>query len=537
MSDVFISYSRKDSEFGSRLHAKLTEEKRDTWMDWEDIPATVEWWERIREGILATDNFVLIISPKSIASPICNLEIAHARELHKRILPILYHTTDEAIAFVELVTHPLNDFQRAMLQGRDLLAMARDNWNMIAGLNWINFTDDTVFEEKLRALLKAVDTDFEYIEEHTRLLIRATDWEKRKRSLSLLLRDDDLATTEVWLETGKTKKPEPTPLQREYIAESRHVENEEKQRIKRLQNASIVLAGVLVLAVLAVVFAFIQNAQVLEERQLFGLEQDRIGMLAEGGVIIRDIRGEQSPDAFRATLTAVAQLNQWQPDIQVVDGVDMVIVPPGCFWMGSMFETDEQPVNEQCFDKPFLMDRFEVTNAQFEQFGGEAEYDSLQPESDHPREKITWVEARDFCMKRRGARLPTDAEWEYAARGPDSLIYPWGNEFDADNVAYISNSTETAPVGEDQRPGGQSWVGAYDMSGNVWEWVSSALAIYPYDPDDGREDLDNEDVLRVLHGGSFFNFEILVRAANRIGDHPTNQDEYIGFRCALSLQE
>ena len=260
MADIFISYSRKDTEFGRGLHTKLTEERRDVWMDWEDIPATVEWWNKIRDGILASDSFVFIISPNSIASSVCNLEIAYARELNKRILPILCEDVDEKLAFVELVTQPLHDLQRALLQDRDLLAVARDNWNVLARLNWINFTDDAEFIGKSQELLDAIDTDIEYVDDHTRLLVRATDWEKRTRSPSLLLRHDDLMAAETWLATADRdhQSPAPTGLHREYIRESRERELAEERRTRNLRRTTLLLAAVGLVAAIITFVALVR---------------------------------------------------------------------------------------------------------------------------------------------------------------------------------------------------------------------------------------------------------------------------------------
>jgi len=220
--------------------------------------------------------------------------------------------------------------------------------------------------------------------------------------------------------------------------------------------------------------------------------------------------------------------SQWTPVTQPFDGVDMVLVPKGCFEMGSTTGNgDEQPVNQVCFDTPFWIDRTEVTNAQYGSSG-------LFSGEERPRERVNWYDAKRFC-ERRGARLPTEAEWEYAARGPDNLVYPWGNDFAADNLVYSANSNDqTAPVGS--KPGGVSWVGALDMIGNVWEWVSTIYDEddfpYPYATDDGREDLNTTEFLRGVRGGSWDSNSDGLRAAYRDWVNPLNPVSYVGFRCA-----
>ncbi len=224
---------------------------------------------------------------------------------------------------------------------------------------------------------------------------------------------------------------------------------------------------------------------------------------------------------------------QWTPVEQEFDGVVMVLVPKGCFMMGSdVGDSDEQPVHEQCFDEPFWIDKYEVTNKQFADFGGVAGRNSNWTGDDLPRERITWFEARDFC-ELRGGRLPTEREWEYAARGPNNLIYPWGNEFIADNVVYGNSNNRTAPVGS--RAGGVSWVGAMDMSGNVWEWVSSLYGSYPYDEGNDESINDNTNS-RVLRGGSWNDPADVVRSAYRNWSSPSNEYNSSGFRCVRSQE-
>jgi formylglycine-generating enzyme required for sulfatase activity len=192
-------------------------------------------------------------------------------------------------------------------------------------------------------------------------------------------------------------------------------------------------------------------------------------------------------------------------------------------------DDDEQPVHEQCFDAPFWIDKTEVTNAQFRSVGCE----NTSSEPNQPRNCVNWFEARDFCAS-RDARLPTEAEWEYAARGVSNWEYPWGDEFVAENAVFGDNSGgKTANVGS--RPGGASWAGALDMSGNVWEWVSSLYVDYEYNLDKSESDIDNTSA-RALRGGSFGVDSFILRAAFRLWLYPVGPSFNWGFRCSSSLK-
>jgi formylglycine-generating enzyme required for sulfatase activity len=239
----------------------------------------------------------------------------------------------------------------------------------------------------------------------------------------------------------------------------------------------------------------------------------------------------------------VARNADWTPVIETFGGVQMVLVPAGCFMMGStpdqieaafelcvaargtgvcqiMWFEDEQPAQEVCFEQPFWIDRIEVTNGQFAQFSGQAERAGRWTDAARPRELITWFEAQDFCAL-RGARLPTEAEWEYAARGPDGLIFPWGDSFVPENVVYDQSSgSQTANVGS--RPGGASWVGALDLSGNVFEWTADCYAPPALVEGD----------FRTLRGGSYAYEADHTRAAARDGVPPDTSLDVLGFRCA-----
>jgi formylglycine-generating enzyme required for sulfatase activity len=198
----------------------------------------------------------------------------------------------------------------------------------------------------------------------------------------------------------------------------------------------------------------------------------------------------------------------------------------------------------------FSIARAPVTNALYAAFvaaagapapahwRGESPPDALR---DHPVADVTWHDAVRFCdwLNARGFRLlpfafrlPSEAEWEHAARGGDGRDFPWGDEFEPSlaNTREAALATST-PVGSFAR--GASPYGALDMAGNVWEWTSSLDAPYPYRPDDGREDLSAPG-RRILRGGCYANPHGYARCACRFRLLPDVRNAFMGFRLAYS---
>ena len=149
--------------------------------------------------------------------------------------------------------------------------------------------------------------------------------------------------------------------------------------------------------------------------------------------------------------------------------------------------------------------------------------------ADYPVTYVSWLAARAYCQWAE-KRLPTEAEWEYAARAGTSTAYWWGDTFDESRANEDRNAS--GPVGKARHT--NAW-GLADITGNVWEWTSSAYQPYPYRADDGREDPNKGgDVPRVLRGGSWVDAPRILRSANRLSFDPRGADVNIGFRCARS---
>lgn len=249
-----------------------------------------------------------------------------------------------------------------------------------------------------------------------------------------------------------------------------------------------------------------------------------------GSLILRPFLGRQQ------TQESPPPKSTWTPFERDYAGVAMVLVPTGCFMMGNdSGDYDERPAHEVCITRPFWIDKYEVSQAVFKQFNGQSVKLPYFSGENLPVEQISWFEAKAFCES-RGTRLPTEAEWEYAARGSNGLNYPWGNSFVAENVVFEENSSDhTAPIGS--RPSGVSWVGAMDLSGNVREWL---LDWYDsYDSNNSQNDPQGPErgEYRVGRGGSWGSDRNAVRATYRFRTRPSSVDPNLGFRCARTISD
>jgi formylglycine-generating enzyme required for sulfatase activity len=212
--------------------------------------------------------------------------------------------------------------------------------------------------------------------------------------------------------------------------------------------------------------------------------------------------------------------------------IQMMSIPGGTFRMGSPEsetgrDLDEGPQNEVTV-ATFYLSKYEVTQAQYKSVMG-ANPSNFKGD-DLPVESVTWNDAVDFCrqlsqLTHRNYRLPTEAEWEYAARA--GTTGPFAGNLDAMTWYNGNASGRTHPVGQKQ----PNAFGLYDMNGNVWEWCQSKYKTYPYKADDGRENLQ-ETAVRVIRGGSWDNSELSCRSAYRRRVVPALRT--IGFRIVMT---
>ena len=275
----------------------------------------------------------------------------------------------------------------------------------------------------------------------------------------------------------------------------------------------------------------------------------------------------------------------WGPDDRVhpersvvnePDGAEMVWVPAGTFGMGSQTAEiadilsgeepglertstwlghDERPYHRARISRGYWLYKHPVTRGQCRSLVGRCPADRMgwrrslghtPPASEpnwsneggdgHPVMWATWRYASDYA-RRAGVALPTEAQWEYAARGRQYLRYPWGSEWDASRCQSAADKHGfewSAPVG--RFPDGASWCGALDLAGNTWEWCEDWYAPYSYesvsDPVADPRGADDRSGRRVMRGGSWWTGRLYLRCAARLKVAPGNAKCDFGFRCA-----
>jgi hypothetical protein len=250
--EVFISYSRKDTDFVHRVDDALKSRGREAWVDWADIRPAEEWMSAIYAAIEGANTFVLVLTPDSVASPVCGREIAHAAAHNKRMVPIVARE-------VNADTVP----------------------EALAKLNFIFFyREGDDFEKRTNELISALDTDLTWVRMHTRLLTRAIEWETNGKNNSFALRGEDLQSAERWLaEAGAQKERQPTKLQIEYVIASRKAAAK-RQRI----TLGAITFGFVVAIVLAVVSFFAEakaKAQTKKTSELASRDNVSLARYAE----------------------------------------------------------------------------------------------------------------------------------------------------------------------------------------------------------------------------------------------------------------
>ncbi len=476
---VFLSYSRQDTEMMYRVRDGLRAAGLLVWTDDTGLePGTPSWEAAIQEAIREAGCMVVLLSPDAMDSEWVTRESAFAATWDLRIFPVLVRGNERSAVPLRLTSHQRIDARRDV-------------------------------DAAMRALVASI-----------------------LRHLTV----EPLATLHTPPRPVRSRRGLPLWAWLGGAA------------------GAFILCAAVVIGGLALSGAFGGGGDVVEGPGSTPYEIP--GRTPDGAPTPEPTHEDQTTPSATPDVGPVTRNADWEPIIRHFNGVQMALVPSGCFLMGSVEDSalelcgtyygdcerewfeDEAPQHAVCFDEPYWIDVVEVSNAQY---GSSGEWSG----SNLPRETVSWFDAVAHCDS-RGARLPTEAEWEYAARGPDGLGFPWGDAFDGSLVNYCDSNCRyewadasssdgyqnTAPVGS--YPGGVSWVGAYDLSGNVWEWVSdwygpypSAAQVNPSGPNSGDG--------RALRGGSLLNHAPAARGTSRDEQNPDFTGNNLGFRCARDV--
>ena len=230
---VFISYSRKDKDFVRKLNDSLDSSEIEAWVDWEGIPPSSDWMDEIARAIQGSDAFLFVISPDSLASKVCGEELELGIKYNKKLIPILHRDpTNGTVMHEKLSSH-----------------------------NWVYLRDQDDYDNGISKVLESVNVDLDWVRQHTRLLQRATEWDRKNRNKSFLLQGADLEEAERWM-TAASAQPnrKVVSLQAEYISASRTATT------KRHRTVMIGISlALLVSVVLGIVALFARNEAVRQE--------------------------------------------------------------------------------------------------------------------------------------------------------------------------------------------------------------------------------------------------------------------------------
>jgi len=308
-------------------------------------------------------------------------------------------------------------------------------------------------------------------------------------------------------------------------AERQAIRNEQEKRmaIARKENSQVIVRFI-VFAVIAVVAILYFLSTVLRQ-------SDPVALPAS------------QP---KVTVTHISQTNDLVLTLAPNVKLDLVRIPPGTFMMGSTDADrdawfNEKPQHKVILDE-YLIGKYDVTNAQYSIYAQAKglNWSIPQGKENHPVVMVSWDDAVAFCawasqVTGHNVTLPTEAQWEKAARGTDGRIYPWGN--DAPNNTQVNvyrPVSDTTEVGK-YSPIGDSPYGLADMVGNVWEWVADMYSDTYYASSPSSNPLGpNSGQLRVLRGGSWYNSPLHVRAALRDHGVTSLSGVLYGFRVAVS---
>ena len=279
--DVFISYSRSDSDFARKLNDRLQQQGKRTWFDQESIASGADFQQEIHRGIETSDHFLFVLSPSSVNSPYCADEVEYAARLNKRIVTVCHQS------FATDSLHP-----------------------ELAKVQWIDFQPSGDFGTNFQELIRTLDADPEHLRFHTALLMQAITWDQKQRRESQLLRGDDLAEADSWLLESAGKQPIPTPLQASFITASR--------KTSRCRQRSLIggLSVLLALAIAGGIAALTQSRLVARQKNIAQKRQQEAEIVAQSLTTDNLLLSNLNMEALAHGIKTARQVQHNQRDLR-----------------------------------------------------------------------------------------------------------------------------------------------------------------------------------------------------------------------------
>ena len=514
---VFISYSRRDSsDFADELVTGLELVGFAPFLDRHDVAPGEPWEERLGGLIQQADTVVYVISPEAVKSERCEWEVDKTLALSKRLIPIVFKSVPEA-----------------------------DIPEQLRRRQFVRFDAGAGFARPLAQLAEALRQDLDWIREHTRMGELAAHWEARGRPQSLLLRGDDIAAAQAWIERRKSDAPAIADVIRAFIGASKEAEAKSIAKTTALQRRIIRTQALLTVALVATIIGligWINQAYIAAQWHWYTIQRPFVkakfwpyvlGADAERALKAKDIFWECAPD----------QAKNYCPP--------MVVVPAGAFVMGSPPSESnrvvERPQHTVTIAKPLAVSKYEL---KFDEWDACVAWGDCDPRisdsgwgrGQRPVINVNWNDAKQYVawlarVTGKPYRLLTDAEYEYATRAGTSTAYPWGDDI-GENKANCNGCGSRASEGETATVGKfpPNQFGLHDMVGNVMEWTEDCLH-YDYNgaPTDGTAWIKGACDQRIVRGRSWSGAPDGLRSAYRSSLSADVRYDRLGFRVARTL--
>ena len=512
MLDIFVSYSRKNLLFVEHLAADLGQQGKDIWLDkkkepLQGIPSGSRWWDAIKNGIETSDNFLIIVSPESMASPYCHAEISHAIKHERRIVPLLYCENGSEDKTIQAINDAIDNIDPILTLPSSVSAdidrlrlLASRNWLEISEVQFVRYLNEPDWHHWLRSVIDAVDLDIHWIR----------TWGQFRQAVH------------IWVETGKDK---------DYLWAEKRLKPIRENIKEKSQKINV------------------------NEQEFLRSEQKHL--YDE----LRDIRtSHQRRFAIGERLALIG-------DTRLGVGLDADGLPE-FDWLPVQGNTEAYSFHYGKFIvSDFFISRYLVTYQQYDAFF-EKEYNNLvwwdgnlqedqipklsaatNANTNAPRDSISWYQSIAFSkwvnknlsdktfthpngeIFRIGdnaeIRLPTEWEWQWAAQnGRENRVYPWGKW---DNLPR-ANTTESGIQGRSTivglYPDGAAFCGATDMTGNLYEWCLN-----------DKDDAASISIKRKksVRGGSFIDYKENCTTSSRGNLTPQYGSYNSGFRLVISM--